>query len=572
MSGLMLQVDAWPSQVNPPYYRFYSYQIVEFTATLTLDEEGEIDGIFVVFPNIGNSTANYNPDLGLQAYGEEGLDWWAVDGDPNSVQVYITQTAPREGVAKLRALVTGTVGADYTGREPYATCQYQNEPYQSAEIQFHLYGVKLINPSYTGILTVSSVDQTPRSANGNLLYFCLEVTADGDDPETADFTGLPRICIRLTSADPDQSSRLLQDILLYTSYFTDDPINVQGPNQVLFADLLTDENGMAELYICAKAGTATAGSISCNAGVKTGDIGPILVFQQQTTGPEAPHCVDPVHLQGGPTEIADIPDYTNFNATDTIFLFCNGRYQSRGQQSLKQLPFQKAGLRSNSEPYNDSVENEIRYVAAGSTMIGVSAEFQFSAEGSPPSATLDPPSPHYTDTLPAPTVIEAADGWPINCQTMANGLSILVPVDSRMQLGDEIIILIALNGYRGASNEPIGAAIPLPGDVPWPSSLTVTERAMNEQRIEWWFQPYHFVGFGQMHDASNALTGSVGTVEIQYVVSRDPQGVVYASEVLSLGLDTIPPNGMDGIPDDDNPSAANLRTLTPPFTSKGGVS
>ncbi|GAB1584756.1 hypothetical protein [Phyllobacterium phragmitis] len=574
MSALTLQVDAWPSQVNPPYYRFFSFQIVELTATLTLDEDGNLDGIPVAFPNIGNSTVNYNPDIGLQAYGEEGIDWWAVGGDPNSVQIYMTQTGPREGVAKLRALVTGTVGTDYTGHEPYATCTYQSEPYQSGKIQFHLYGTRLFNPSYTGVLKVSSVDQTPRSANGNLLYFRFEVTADGSDPETVDYTGLPRMCIRLTSADPDQSSPLLQDILLYTTYFAENPIYVQEANQTLFVDLQTDEDGMAELYICAKAGRALAGSISCNTGVMTGDIGPILIadVQQQTTSPQAPHCDNPVHLEDGPTEIADVPDYTNFNATDTIFLFCNGRYQSRGQQALKQLPFQKAGLRSSSNPYNDNVENEIRYVAAGSSMIDVSAEFQFSAQGSLPSATLDPPTPYYTDTLPAPTIIEAADGWPVNCQTMANGLSILIPIDSRMQPGDQIAIVIALNGYRLASNEPIGAAIPLPGDLPWPSGLIVTERAMNEQRIEWWFQPYHFVGFGQMHDGSNSLTGSVGTLEVQYVVNRDPQGTIYASEVLSLGLDTIPPNGTDGIPDDDNPSAANLRTLTPPFAFKGAVS
>lgn len=547
MSELVLTSDARYSDLHNAF-AFYALQIVELTATLTLDANGVTDGLAVVFDRAGPESASLNP------YGIENVDWYPVDGDGTQVMVYMKQTGPRTGIAKLRVLVVGTTSTPNRLSQGGTSASIASG-YRSNEIQYDIFGAGTWATSYPGLLNASEVDQTPSSSQGNYLYFRLQVTSDGSDGETPAFTGLPNMLIRLTASDPEERSDFLTQVLLYTDT-VGPPCNVDVSNQTPTVDLVTDATGLAELYVCAKAGETACASVTCDGGVVAPDIGPILVadFGALQSSPAAPHCDNPVDLAlSGQTIEAAIPDYRNAAQGDGIFLFCNGRFQGAGilPDALKlPLPFQAASLRSQSPPYSDSEQNALYYVAARRNMISVSSAFPFIATGALPKAVLEAVTPKNSNRLAAPVILEADDGWPINCSVIAGGLTVRIPIDSgKLKLGDVIVVQMALNGYRIEPDESIGMAIPMPGGaVNWPESLVVTSSVMARPHIDWRFQSYHFMGFGQLRSLIGD-SGSVGTLECRYTVQRDDgfSYCAYCSETLSTGLDTISPDGRIGL-------------------------
>ncbi|MGN6315210.1 hypothetical protein [Trinickia sp.] len=539
MSELTLKTNARFSEANQAY-AFYSFQIVELTATLSLDTDGDVTNLSVVFDNIGSK-----PGLQLTPYGRQGVDWFPVDGRDDQVQVPMTQRDPRHGDAVLLALVVGRTGI--LGKTKASI----GSSYASAALAYRTYGIQAQMTSYPGILDASAVDQTPSSSAGNYLYYRFQVMADGTDGEIAAYTGLPNMCIRLTAAGADEDGAFLQRVCCYDEYAALTPLIVDASVVPLSLDLKTDANGVADLYVCAKGATTACASLTGKAGIVESKIGPIVVAEVDAFGttPEAPYCDNPVALDHTPgwTIDATVPqDYVSANPHDLIFLFCNGRFQNAGVLSQRQFPFQLACLRSESLPFGDATDNQIDYVVSGTGMVRVSAAFSFTATGTPPLAAFPSAPPHYSQALDAPSIREAADGWPVNCETIANGLTISVPIDESMQLGDGIIVQMTLNGYRIASNEPTGMCVPPAGvGGSWPSSLVVSSFAQAQGCIDWRYQPYHFLGFGQLQ-ASDDTCGSMGVLKARYYVMRKSVGVAYTSKVLSIGIDTIAPNGRYG--------------------------
>ncbi len=522
-------------------YAFYSFQIVEFTATLSLSEAGSTANLPVVFRGIGGK-----PGLQLQPYGQKGSDWYPVPGHDDEVQTYMTQVDALHGVATLRALVvgrtlvTGTVSASMTSPQ----CSSNSLPYGT-------YGVYAQMTSYPGILAASDVDQTPSSSAGNYLVYRFQVMADGSDGETQAYSGLPNMCVRLTEAGRDADGSFLQDVNFYDGYDALTPMVVDAATVPLSLDVVTDADGEACLYVCAQGGKTICASLTCQAGIVASEVGPILVADTQAfgTSPRAPFCDNPVALDdaGASTVDATVPqDYDGAAPSDVIFLFCNGRFQSVGRLSQVRFPLQLACLRSESPPYADTIGNELYYVAASAEMVRVSSVFPFGATGTPPAAAFEPIAAAFADLLTAPSLVEADDGWPVNCATAADGLTISVPYDARMRLGDQVAIEIALNGYRLSSKEPTGMSLPMQGGEPWPWPLAVTSLARKQGYLEWRFQPYHFMGFGQLQ-AFDDSSGTVGTLAARYYVSRAGIGVAYCSGVLTIGIDTIAPSGRVGM-------------------------
>lgn len=536
MSELTLETNARLSELHGAY-AFYSFQIVELTATLSLDADGDVRNLPVVFDNIGSK-----PGLQLAPYGREGVDWFAVPGRDDQVQVDMTQRDPRHGDAVLLALVVGQTGVQGSTKASIGSA------YASGPITYRTFGVDAQMTSYPGVLNASAVDQTPSSSAGNYLYYRLQVTTDGSDGELAAYTGLPNMCVRLTAAGADENSDFLARVCFYDDYAAQTPLVVDADARPLSLDLRTDAQGVANLYVCARAATTACANLDCKAGIVEPQIGPILVADPGAfgTSPDAPYCDSPVALDQANTSTleASVPqNYAGASPSDRIFLFCNGRFQSVGVLSEAQFAFQLACLRSESLVFGDTADNRLDYVASGSGMVRVSAAFSFDATGTPPQAAFAPVSAKYLDRLPAASIREAADGWPVNCGTIADGLTIGVPIDASMQLGDQIVVQMTLNGYRLASDEPTGMCVPPAGEAAsWPSSLVVTSSAQAQGSIDWRYQPYHFLGFGQLH-AADDTSGSLGALNVRYLVVREGQGVAYVSEVLSIGIDTIAPNG-----------------------------
>ena len=534
MSELMLKSNARFSALHSAY-AFYSFQIVELTATLSLDAPGNVDNLQVVFENIGPK-----PGLQLAPYGREDVDWFSVPGHDDQVRVNMTQLDPLHGEAVLLALVVGETRVSGSIKASIGS------EYASGPLTYYTLRVAAQMTSYPGILNASAVDQTPSSSAGNYLYYRLQVMTDGTDGEIPAYTGLPNMCIRLTAAGPDEYGSFLEKVCCYDDYAAVTALSIDTARP-LSLDLKTDADGVADLYICAKGGKTACSGVTCKAGMVEPQIGPILVADPDAfgTSPDAPHCANPVALDQavGSTVDASVPqNYAGASSSDQIFLFCNGRFQSAGVLSERQFPIQLACLRSTSLSFGDTTDNEIDYVASGSGMVRVSAAFSFDATGTPPPAAFESVSTGYAEKLAAPSIREAADGWPVNCATIADGLTIIVPIDARMQLGDQIVVQMTLNGYRLASNQPTGMSVPDGAAASWPSSLVVTSFAQAQGSIDWRYQPYHFLGFGQLQTSGDA-SGSLGVLNVRYLVTRQSEGLVYGSEVLSIGIDTIAPSG-----------------------------
>lgn len=536
MSELTLETNARYSD-SLDAYAFYSYQIVELTATLSLNANREADNLTVVFDNVGSK-----PELTLAPYGKEGVDWFPVPGRDDQVQVDMTQVTPSLGRAALKVLVVGRTSVSGS------TSASIGSDYASGPVLYRTFGVAAHVTSYPGILAVPQVDQRPSSSGGNYLCYRLQVTTAERDDGIAAYTGLPNMCIRLFAADDEQDSGFLDKVRFFDAYEAPAALNVDADGASLFLDLTTDASGVACLYICAKGGTPACASLTCKAGIVEAEIGPILVVDTSAsvTSLGAPYCDDPVVLdrETGATFVANVPqDYVGAAPTDRIFVFCNDRFQSAGTLAQAQFACQLACLRSESPPFDDVTGDELYYVASSAGMVRVSSVFAFDATGTPPPVRLDQVSAENSDPLRAPSIKEAADGWPVNCGTIADGLTIIVPVDDEMELGDQIVIQMALNGFRLASDEPVGMSVPpSEGPAPWPSALVVTSFAREQGSIEWRYQPYLFMGFGQLHSLDSTL-GSLGTLTARYLVERSGQGIVYCSELLSIGIDTIPPSG-----------------------------
>lgn len=535
-------VPDFPTQTVNGKYGFYSYQLVTLTATLD-DPEADISaGTLVYFANVGDGVG-----LELQP---QGSNWVPAKPphDHDTVGVALSKVADHKWQAQLVVLVTGAVPGSGT---TYAYIDGDTD-YQSSVLAFTVSATSFVCPNYVdgfGLtyaeadqssdfwLSYAEQDQSPDNPGNNYLYYRFQVT----DPNS--HVGLRNICVRVSSSQhtPD----VIKYVLLYDRYSgtqaltpSYDPIN-----HIYYVDLETDENGLAELYLCPKRKTSSVGELVYQIGANQGGLGPYLIIDPTVQWPTvgAPQTDNPVQLSGSPVAFAQIPQYENIAAGQWLFLLCNGRFQSSkmlkpddiGAAADIMMPFQKSSLRSYTAPYNDATQNSMIYVV-GDANIRVSSDWNFNAAGTPPSA-----SPDYegNSTLSAPQLCESPDGWPISAALLTKELHIRVPLDQpQITCGDEIRLHVYLNAYRRGSDEPLG--IGLGGPFNW----KITQLDIANGFVEWPFLPQPFWGFGQAQ-----LTGDVGTMRVNYDVARGTtfalKRIVYSSQDLLLGIDTILPNG-----------------------------
>lgn len=539
---LMLTTDC-PSQEVDGVYAFYDYQFVTLTAMLDQAGADIPEGTLVYF-------------AGVAAVGQQlqpiGNDW-------------VPAPSPYEGYA-VGVPLSRVAGADewhaqlvvrVAGRIPGSGVTYAyigDELYVSSKLHYTINPVSCVCPSYVdgfGLtyaednqssdfwldFNYAEQDQSPDNPGNNYLYYRFQVT----DPET--YVGLRNICVRVSSSLETIDVIKRQQIILYDHYSGSPALNAAPSCDDDYVDLRTDDNGIAELYLCPKARTSSVGVLTYKIGANEGGLGPYLIVDPyvQWSTLDAPQTDNPVPLVGSPVDFSHIPQYAEIEQGQWLFLLCNGRFQSSkklksgdiGTTADIMLPFQKSVLRSKTAPFDDATQNSLIYVAY-SPVIRVSSNWDFDAVGTPPAAA---PDDGGNRTLDPPLIRESPEGWPINAALLSKELHVRVPLDSpQIARGDEIRIHIYLNGYRRGSDEPLGISIG------GPFNLYVTQFDIENGFIEWPFLPRPFWGLGAAQSS-----GDVGTIRVNYDVARgtrlEIKRIVSSSQDLLLGIDTILPNG-----------------------------
>ena len=533
---LTLTTDC-PSQETGGEYAFYNYQRVILTATLDHAEGDIVDGTLVYFSHVGEYEQ-------LQPVGN---NWVPVD-EEFAVGVPLLR-APDAGEKWYAKLVVRVTGRDLGNGMTYA---YLDNSRRSADLSYTINPVSCVCPSYIdgfGLaypeenqssdfwLDYAEQDQSPDNPGNNYLYYRFQVT----DPESQ--VGLPNVFVRVTSSMSTPELIKGRQILLYDRYSGARALNGDAAYDDDSVYLYTDDNGVAELYLCPKGKTSSIGALTYQIGTNAGGLGPYLIVDPnaQWSTLESPQTDDPVQLSGPSYELADIPQYVDIGADQWLFLLCNGRFQS--SKRLRQadiggdaditMPFQNSVLRSQTAPFDDATRNSMIYVVY-SLVIRVSSSWDFNAAGTPPPASSNDEG---NRTLNAPQLRESLDGWPINAALLSRELHIRVPLDqAQIEIGDEIRIHIYLNAYRRGSDEPLGVS--LGGPFNW----YVTRFDIENGFVEWPFLPQPFWGLGQEQS-----TGDVGTIRVNYDVVRgthvEIKRIAYSSQDLLIGIDTILPNG-----------------------------
>ena len=526
-----------PSQEIDGEYAFYNFQGVILTATLDHPECNIVHGTLVYFSNVGEYEQ-------LQPFGD---NWTAVD-EGTAVGVPLVKATDVEDTwyGKLLVRVAGLEPGSGT------TQAYLDLEQRSADLDYTINPVSCVCPAYVdgfGLtfgeedqssdfwLDYSEYDQSPDNPGNNYLYYRFQVT----DPES--HVSLPNMFVRVASSISTPELIKSKQILLYDRYSGAPALNAADEYDNDYVDFQTDENGVAELYLCPTAKTSSIGALTYQIGTNAGGLGPYLIVDpnaQWSTLP-SPQTDQPVELNGSTDGWADIPQYKDIAVEQWLFLLCNGRFQSSkrlqqgdvGSAGHIAMPFQKSMLRSETAPFDDATQNAMIYVVY-SPVIRVSTNWDFDAVGTPPVAS---PPVEGNQTLNAPQLRESLDGWPISSALLSNELHIRVPLDQQQIVrGDEIRIHVYLNAYRRGSDEPLG--ISLGG----PFNLYVTQFDIDNGFVEWPFLPQPFWGLGQEQS-----TGDVGTMRVNYDVVRGThisiKRIVYGSQDLLLGIDTILPNG-----------------------------
>jgi hypothetical protein len=550
-------------------YKFYGQQVIEFTVTITSDSEVIQDGAPVYVYPVSTGIFGQGTGLGWVLRGYDGCSH--VDDD--TVSATLVKKDDHTGVAVFRLLVVDPGNAapdpqnvwvslahpvDHTGTP---TLQFdrnkaQFDPYEGVLL------VPRLNSGFTlPVVAQGAAETGPAASCNNYIRYQFEVVDENG-------IGLPSMRVML---EAELWGSPLNDVLLYSAWESDTALalaeKVQGQYD-WYADVLTDDQGYAEVYLCAKPGTQAINWLKVSAATSTTDAAPFVItaFTPQDNL-DAPTVTSPVPLDHDATVPVSL-DQT-FDNSQQIYWYCNGQYQGLTQigQDLKVPVFDLNTFGLYSTDYDDGAKlNKLRYIAPRVTYLGASKIEEFTATGTPPVAAPPAQNSWPPCSLPAPSIVmypggspisDSLDGWPINIAAVGERLRLRIPLSGTgIATGQLLGFDVYLNGFRlpPDDDEPVG------GWVGGPMVFKVTSRMQDLGYAEWLLPPLPLLGYGQMGHQNlaggkvAAQAGDVGTLEVSYQVypgsaqnwvllNMPAPTPISCSQVLRVGLDTIGPDG-----------------------------
>lgn len=515
-------------------FAFYIWQVVTFTATLTVPG-GIADGQTVIFQNVGaggqefvlyglpdQDTTESPVDLAWQVVARsQGADRSVASATIRALYSSTSRGAGAPGTFKT--IVSGTVlqsSNPYTVDAPNVSIVQSLDPYQ--------------------LLPASGGQETPLSSGGN--YFVCNAFVS--DPKTV--SGLKNICLRLSA----QANHSFAGVTFYPALNSaaTDALIVQSDDSDHWVDVLTDADGVAEIYVCAAKTSGTyAGVIHGKCGI-TEVITSTFVIPDFKSGanpklgaPLLPSSELQVPATGTDTIACTIPAYASNAIGDWLFVLCNRRAQ-RGATSnfprkvTGQVPalFSKFGLRNRT--FGDDDFNELTYIVLpASEPANLASTLEFYAQGDPGT-----PAVRLQDgKVKAPAIVEMlGHGVVINTKTIANGLTIRVPVGNANTdiLWDGIRYAVSVTvdvlGWMADFDDPIVVSIKSPRD------REINQADIARGYLDIWFPRIEFWGFGQ------SVEGAMGRCDVQYTITPIIPGRSVSSKILHCHIDTLPPSGL----------------------------
>lgn len=525
-------------------YGFYIWQVVTFTATVTVPG-GVADGRTVIFNSIGNQ--DQDKDFVYYDYAQKPPD---PNTSYNSVSEAWQVVAHSEG--KDPSIATATIRALYS-----STARGPNDA--NSFFKVDVSGVKLessVNKRFTVVapnvsieqmlspyqlLPASSANETPLSSAGN--YFICNAYIS--DPKTR--LGLKNICWGLSTTLADHSFTGVAFYPALQSVFADALKPVTTTDSKHWADVLTDMDGVATVYVCA------AKTFGTYAGVIYGKCGvfemPVCEFvipdfsdaNPNMGAPQIPRS-PPVQVPatGADTIACTIPAYQNNAVSDRVFVLCNSRVQRvkgsnviRGDNGTVSAVFSKFGLRNTT--FDDNVLNKLAYIVLPTELPAkLSSSQDFSAQGDPGTPTG---SLAEGETI-VPSIVETlGHGVVINTDTIANGLTVRVPVGNASpdipwdNVQHTVSVTVNVSGWMSDYDDPMASQIISS------QNREVRQVDIDRGHADIWFPRIEFWGFGQ------SVEGVMGHCEVQYTVIPG-QGKLVKSKILRCHIDTLPPSGV----------------------------
>jgi hypothetical protein len=531
-------------------YEFYIWQVVTFTATLTVPG-GIADGQTVIFQSVGTKNQAF------VLFGPHDAD----TTPNNEFQAWQVKAHSRDSDLSV---ATATIRALYSsvacGADAKAIFEAKSIDSQMNETPSPPYNYTATAPNVNiqqgydsyQLLPASSDNETPLSSSGN--YFIC--SAYVSDPQT----GLPlkNINMRLSP----EASHSFDGVRFYpalNSTITD----AIGDNKKRQVDRLTDESGGTSIYVCAAQTHGTyAGVIHGKCGVVETQVSTFVIpdfkFGATPSLPAPLLTSSPVQVPStSPIESIDctIPAYTNNATDDWIFVLCNRRAQRvehssfpRDQTGSVSASFSKFGLRNLT--FDDYGSNELTYIVLPAEQPAVLAStLRFHAKGNPgPEIGLT------AGTLKAPTIVETlGHGVVINTETIAHGLTVRVPVGNRSpdipwnNIRYVVNVMLEVSGWMTDVDDPVAVRIISPLD------REVSKADIALGYVDIWLPRIEFWGFGQ------SIEGAMGRCDVQYTMSVIDSFVsplpkilnrqvdaahLYRSQVLHCHIDTLPPSGL----------------------------
>lgn len=536
-------------------YQFHCGQLVELCATLTRADQdieaGEtIQFLQVAWPSDGIQTSS----LKLVAYFTENDAPQGTSRGPGTytVSVVVERVSWGQGVARLCTWVAGAnTGSDELSTVTATTADNK----LSASISFAVASVVALVPLVQSGIYISQPDMDMVPSSGEFIYCQFSVLdANTHDP-------LENMRIRLSGEGVAIRAWWASQVLLYSTYDASqklawwDDYSLGGG-----ADLVTDDSGSAELFLCAQGGMAALGGLRCAVGnAPVPDPTGFVIANLNVAGgvPTAPYTdygSNPIPLEGDDDETFNVNvRYNGLQEDDEVFVFCNGDFVGvipKLSPNTDPMGFCRVDCRVLRSMLYDShqPENTIRYVIAHVREAIYSQPGAFYAKGPLPPAK---PELFHGSLVAAPIIVGNSQGMPINWSMACNGLRVRIPLDKlTVDIGDAIELYVYLNGWAQDPHESQPRRAVIGG--PW--GWKISPKMLRDGYTDWWFQARCFLGFGQSAD------GDLGTFEAQYQIYEDTvenavvrekrsktgnAKLLYSSETLKLPLDTIPPAGYD---------------------------
>lgn len=551
---LTVTPDSFVPKDQKGFYKFYYQQVIELTIVVTSDSEAIQDGQLVYVYPVSMGLFGNSAETVLRAYGE------CTSVSIETVSVALVKTDDHTGVAKLQVLVTHSDNVQIDPQDVWVSLSLPVNITDTPALQFDRYEgvffVPMLNSGFT-LPVVSaglSVEPGPAGSCNNYIRYQFEVTDEHG-------VGLQHMRVMLQA---DTTGSPLNSVLLYSAWESITPLpmaEVQQGTGDWYADVLTDEHGYAEVYLCGKAGTKAMNWLSAQATKINLDVAPFVITdfapQDSLVAPSVESLVPLDREVTVPVSINQL-----FDAGQQIYWYCNGKYQNFSEvgDDRKVPTFYLNSFGLYSEDYDNGAQlNTLLYIAPRVTYLGASPSKSFAATGMPPVAKQQLYSTWPVPTLPAPFIADHPNGWPINISMVRERLRLHIPLaGTSIRTGDVLRFNIYLNGFRLPSDdgEPVG------GSISGPLGFKVTHRMQDLGYAEWLVPPLPMLGYGQMgHQNLNlaqkiaAQVGDIGTLEVSYQVYRGSRNQNWAlldvqnpapdlcSEALRLGLDTIGPDG-----------------------------